>query len=172
METGCGLTEEEEEWLDNGGNLIEEFVLMDRLKEISPNNQHIAISATDIVIIEKINTYEIDKPQAKPSKTTSSPQPKSKTAVASPIAKKKTPVATPSAKKKESVKEKLNLKSASKASRKPVRATLAQKLEVLDWHRKNGENQTKTARHFAEIYPEIGFKQPLVSAWVKEEDRI
>jgi hypothetical protein len=49
---------------------------------------------------------------------------------------------------------------------------LAQKIEVLDWHKNNGSNQTKTAKHFHAIYPEIGFKQPLISAWVADEDRI
>ncbi|POW18762.1 hypothetical protein PSHT_05563 [Puccinia striiformis] len=49
---------------------------------------------------------------------------------------------------------------------------MAQKIEVLDWYDKNGKNQTKTAKHFAEVYPEIGFKQPLISAWVADCDRI
>jgi hypothetical protein len=95
-----------------------------------------------------------------------------KSTVLTTPAKKKDLSNAPSAKKKKSVKQKLNLKSGSKSSKKPVRATLAQKLEVLDWHNKNGKNQTKTAKHFDAIYPEICFKQPLISSWVSEEDRI
>lgn len=48
-------------------------------------------------------------------------------------------------------------------------ATFAQKIEVLNWYHENGESQTGTARHFEKIYPELRIKQPLVSAWVKDE---
>ncbi|KAI7964991.1 hypothetical protein MJO29_003089 [Puccinia striiformis f. sp. tritici] len=129
-----GFNKEEEEWLDNEGNFVDEFLLMEKLKAITPNNQHIPISASDIQIIQKITTA-------------SSPE------------------------KKQSVKR-LNLKSESKSSKKPIQAMMAQKIEVLDWYDKNGKNQTKTAKHFDEIYPEIGFKQPLISAWVADCDQI
>jgi hypothetical protein len=46
---------------------------------------------------------------------------------------------------------------------------LAQRIEILDWHHKNGQNQSKTARHFDSIYPNLKIKQPLVSSWTKEE---
>jgi hypothetical protein len=39
----------------------------------------------------------------------------------------------------------------------------------LDWYHANGENQSKTARHFDAMYPNLRMKQPLVSAWIKEE---
>jgi hypothetical protein len=52
---------------------------------------------------------------------------------------------------------------------KKENATLAQCIEILDWHHANDENQSKTARHFDAIYPNLRIKQPLVSAWVKEE---
>ena len=48
-------------------------------------------------------------------------------------------------------------------------ATLQQRIEILDWHNANGQNQSKTARHFDSIYPTLKIKQPLVSAWVKDE---
>lgn len=48
-------------------------------------------------------------------------------------------------------------------------ATLAQRIEVLDWYHANGRNQSKTARYFAPLYPNLDIKQPLVSSWVKEE---
>jgi hypothetical protein len=41
----------------------------------------------------------------------------------------------------------------------------------LDWHRANGRNQSKTAKYFDQIYPNLKIKQPLVSAWIKEEAR-
>jgi Tc5 transposase DNA-binding domain len=46
---------------------------------------------------------------------------------------------------------------------------LAQRIEILDWHHKNGRNQSKTAQHFDPIYPNLKVKQPLVSSWIKEE---
>ena len=56
-------------------------------------------------------------------------------------------------------------------SQKKENATLQQRIEVLDWHNANGRNQTKTANHFHTIYPSLKIKQPLVSAWVKDEAR-
>jgi len=52
---------------------------------------------------------------------------------------------------------------------KKENATLAQRIEILDWHHKNGKNQSSTARHFAQLYPNLKIKQPLVSAWLKDE---
>ncbi|KAG6874542.1 hypothetical protein C0993_000430, partial [Termitomyces sp. T159_Od127] len=48
-------------------------------------------------------------------------------------------------------------------------ATLKQRIEILDWYQANGKNQSKTAKHFAPIYPNLVIKQPLISSWVKEE---
>ncbi|KAI7949502.1 hypothetical protein MJO28_008323 [Puccinia striiformis f. sp. tritici] len=168
MEAG-GLNEEEEEWLDNEGNFVDEFLLMEKLKAIAPNNQHIPISASDIQIIQKISLFETEHTQGKKDAL---PLTQKKTLPAAPLEKKKKTATVSSPKKKQSVKQKLNLKSESKSSKKPIRATMAQKIEVLDWYDKNGKNQTKTAKHFNEIYPEIGFKQPLISAWVADCDRI
>ena len=52
---------------------------------------------------------------------------------------------------------------------KKENATLSQRIEILDWRHANGENQSKTAKHFDPIYPNLKIKQPLVSAWLKEE---
>ena len=54
---------------------------------------------------------------------------------------------------------------------KKENATLAQRIEVLDWYYKNGRNQSATARHFAPLYPNLQMKQPLVSSWVKDESK-
>ena len=42
-------------------------------------------------------------------------------------------------------------------------------IEILDWHHKNGKNQSKTARHFGPLYPNLQIKQPLISSWLKDE---
>ena len=46
---------------------------------------------------------------------------------------------------------------------------MTQRIEILDWHHKNGRNQSATARHFASIYPNLQIKQPLISSWLKDE---
>src|SRR5882724_6227624 len=52
---------------------------------------------------------------------------------------------------------------------KKENATLAQCIEILDWYHANGKNQTKMAKPFDPIYPNLRIKQPLVSAWVHKE---
>jgi len=52
---------------------------------------------------------------------------------------------------------------------KKENATLAQRIEILNWHHKNGQNQMATAKHFDPIYPNLQIKQPLVSSWLKFE---
>ncbi|KAF8221229.1 hypothetical protein L208DRAFT_1155689, partial [Tricholoma matsutake] len=54
---------------------------------------------------------------------------------------------------------------------KKENATLAQHIKILDWHHKNGQNQSEMAHHFDSIYPNLKIKQPLVSSWIKEETK-
>jgi hypothetical protein len=46
---------------------------------------------------------------------------------------------------------------APKFVRKEV-ATIAQRIEILNWHHQNSKNQTKTAKHFDPIYPNLRLK--------------
>ena len=48
---------------------------------------------------------------------------------------------------------------------------LEQQIEILDWHHANGTNQTQTAQHFDQIYPNLKLKQPTISSWVKNEEK-
>ncbi len=66
-------------------------------------------------------------------------------------------------------KQKKQKPAASGENTEKRNATLRERIEVLDWYHANGKNQSKTARHFKEIYPDIDIKQPLVSSWVKDE---
>ncbi|POW05320.1 hypothetical protein PSTT_09806, partial [Puccinia striiformis] len=43
----------------------------------------------------------------------------------------------------------------------------AEKVQVLDWHHKKRNNQTKTSAHFQKIFPLLKIKQPLLSKWLK-----
>jgi hypothetical protein len=53
---------------------------------------------------------------------------------------------------------------------KKENATLAQRIEILDWHDKNSKNQSATAWHFGPLYPNLQIKQPLISSWLKDKD--
>jgi hypothetical protein len=52
---------------------------------------------------------------------------------------------------------------------KKKNATLAQQIEILNWHHINGKNQSATAKHFDPIHPHLWIKQPLVLSWLKFE---
>ena len=54
---------------------------------------------------------------------------------------------------------------------KKENATLAQHIKILDWYHANGKNQTKMAKHFDPIYPNLRIKQLLVSILVHEETK-
>ena len=52
---------------------------------------------------------------------------------------------------------------------KKENATLAQRIEILDWYQKNGRNQSAAVRHFQPLYPNLRLNQPVISDWVKNE---
>jgi hypothetical protein len=54
---------------------------------------------------------------------------------------------------------------------KKENATLEQRIEIINWHNANGKNQSKTARHFNPIYPNLKIKQPLIHSWVTHQDK-
>ena len=47
-------------------------------------------------------------------------------------------------------------------------ATLAQWIEILDWHHEQHKSQKETAMYFNSKYPSLHLKQPIIS-WLKEE---
>ncbi|KAG6896196.1 hypothetical protein C0993_008691 [Termitomyces sp. T159_Od127] len=57
---------------------------------------------------------------------------------------------------------------------KKENATLKQKVKILDWHHAQGKNfkQRKTAEHWNKSYPNLCLKQPIISAWLKNEAKI
>jgi hypothetical protein len=58
--------------------------------------------------------------------------------------------------------------SSAEIPRGRKNATLHDKIVVLDWYHANGASQSKTAEHFqAHGFPFM--KQPLLSAWLKDE---
>ncbi|KAG6842194.1 hypothetical protein C0991_000164 [Blastosporella zonata] len=57
---------------------------------------------------------------------------------------------------------------------KKQNASVKQKIEILDWHHAQGPkfSQSKTVAYWDPIYPNLCIKQPLVSAWLKDEEKI
>ncbi|KAH9954990.1 hypothetical protein BC827DRAFT_1158422 [Russula dissimulans] len=55
---------------------------------------------------------------------------------------------------------------------KKENASLVQCIEILDWHHESNEqNQSNTAQHWDQIYPNLQLKQPTISAWLKDESK-
>ncbi|KAI6010480.1 hypothetical protein PISMIDRAFT_23586 [Pisolithus microcarpus 441] len=111
------ISEADEEWLDNAGNLVDKECVVEKL------DNHLTMTEVLGGPVEPANV--------------SGNQKKSKSAV--------------------EFKQKEN-------------ATLAQCIEILDWHHANGKNQMKTAKHFNAIYPSLQLKQPRISAWCKYKE--
>ncbi|KIK80677.1 hypothetical protein PAXRUDRAFT_39775, partial [Paxillus rubicundulus Ve08.2h10] len=56
-----------------------------------------------------------------------------------------------------------------RSKKRKSNATLAQQIEILNWHHTNGKNQSQTANYFNEIYPFLRLKQPKISDRLKHE---
>ncbi|KAJ7337555.1 hypothetical protein DFH08DRAFT_915873 [Mycena albidolilacea] len=83
-----------------------------------------------------------------------------------PSNKRKRPAERKPPKKKEEQKKKVPVFT------KKENATLAQRIEILNWHHAQGKpSQKKTAAHFDPIYPNLRIKQPLVSDWLQNEKK-
>ncbi|SJK97304.1 uncharacterized protein ARMOST_00556 [Armillaria ostoyae] len=142
------VSAEDEVWLDEAGNLVDEVVLVESLA-----------AAPDLhEAVKNLNEHQrgvyihlIGKIQLSVSKKRKCPEAK-KAATDNSKNKKQTPIEPPVFTKKEV-------------------AMLKQRIKVLDWYHRNGMNQSKTAKHFAVIYPNLKIKQPLVPAWIKDEEK-
>lgn len=55
---------------------------------------------------------------------------------------------------------------------KKENATTAQRVEILDWMKKNNEiSQTRVAAHWNKIYPNLQLTQPTISSWKSSEEK-
>ncbi|KAF5380730.1 hypothetical protein D9757_007081 [Collybiopsis confluens] len=139
------LTEEEETWLDTEGNLVDEVKLIDELEKASDYEGEIeSLDATKRAIIARLREQAGVKTVGNKHKN-SGPA------------------------------NMINLqKCAARVEKPPVftrkeNATVAQRIEILDWYHANGKVQKKTAAHFDSKYPNLCLTQPLISKWVKKE---
>ncbi|KAJ6477046.1 hypothetical protein C8R45DRAFT_833835, partial [Mycena sanguinolenta] len=143
------ISAEDETWLDNAANDIDERRILDKLEAASDLDRALTrLDSNEARIVGNLQALGDDG------------QPKESDA--GPSNKKKSAYAT------------LRLESCCSlllgpAPKTTENATLVQRIEVLDWYHANGKNQTKSAKHFQPLYPNLRIEQPLVSAWLKEE---
>lgn len=75
--------------------------------------------------------------------------------------------------------EERNIKPHAEKGKKPPQfekkenATLKQRIEILDWHHAQGpkQKQGKTAQYWDARYPNLQLKQPIISDWLKKEEK-
>ncbi|KNE95424.1 hypothetical protein PSTG_11277 [Puccinia striiformis f. sp. tritici PST-78] len=197
LKQGQKLKEEEEEWLDGQGNLVDTELLMTRITEL-PDNSTIQLCLDDMKKLREVVDFGLSQASNVPEKKTAlanqkksdliknsnteASKKKSTSETNRPIdaSQKKNPSKTTKAKenKKPDAKS-TNKRKADAAKLTPAEsgskisnASYSEKVEVLDWYHKNGRNQSKTADHFAQVYPHLRIKQPLLSKWLKAEDLI
>ncbi|KAK0243405.1 hypothetical protein EDD85DRAFT_987726 [Armillaria nabsnona] len=158
------VSAEEEAWLDEAGNFVDEDIVIEKLE-----------SASDFgVVFKNLNTSQRHAYDRLESQINKFRKPSAK--------RKDKPCSNCQASSLEKHTEgrcdsgkaqAKKGKGAPTATSKQLGklATMQQHIEVLDWYHANGKNQSKTARHFNTKYPHLKIKQLLVSAWVKAEDK-
>jgi hypothetical protein len=158
------ISSEDEYWLDHDGNAVEETQVLDILERASDYEkayaqlddklkaavQRLREFAGDIVKISRkrkrrCHVHQFLKVSNKFQETEKEDKAQEQKVQ---VKEKATPIFT----KKEN-------------------ATLAQRIEILDWHHKNGKNQKGTAAHFDKCYPNLKLTQPLISKWLKDEGK-
>ncbi|KAF8642060.1 hypothetical protein AX14_009760, partial [Amanita brunnescens Koide BX004] len=146
------ISEEDEVWLDGAGSLVDEECVIQLVRDAVDYEKGLEqLSNGDKDVIKRLTALG-DSGAKGPGVASKKHKCLEKKEVDVEKPKKAKMQATPVFTKKEN-------------------ATLAQCIEVLDWYHTNGKNQSKTAKHFELVYPNIMIKQPLISAWVKNEKK-
>ena len=156
------ITESNKAWLDGEGNPVDEEHVVDFLENVSDYDKGFSnLCKTDKNVVQrlKILAGAITVPVGKKLKRMPS-------LFCSKLTINFHYSTGPEAKANETTNGKKNVEPVFT---KKENATLGQRIKILDWHNANGRNQTKTAKHFNTIYPNLNIKQPLVSSWAKDE---
>ena len=160
------ISEEEEEWLDVGGNMVDEVHVIDELEKASNYERGLGkLDEKYKVVVQKLRELAGDIVKVAGDKR------KREFTDSIQHFPKWHPGPETYGPKDASEKKQTCKKPANPCFTRRERATLAQQIEILDWHHANGENQTKTASHFHREYPNLMIKQPLLSKWLKEEQK-
>ncbi|KAH9058006.1 hypothetical protein EDB83DRAFT_2520871 [Lactarius deliciosus] len=146
---GEAISLSDEQWLDNEGNAVNEHRILEVLESAPDYERAVAeLDNNRKAIVSKLREWAGALTKVARNKQ-KCPDPKKEKHLEKGNKKKMTPSA-PIFTKKEN-------------------ATLAQWIEILDWHHKNGRNQSATARHFIPLYLNLQIKQPLISSWLKDK---
>lgn len=149
----------DEDWLDDTGNLIDQQLLIDSLLALKENTPYSPQRAQFVALQSIILSHQLMLWES---------------------AKKKI------AKRRISAESRQNKKMCHRHLLKPIQSkrtsqkststrqslTYAQCSEVIDWYCANGESQSKAYQHFSQIYPNMGISQPNISRWIKNKDKI
>ncbi|KAI7937391.1 hypothetical protein MJO29_014706 [Puccinia striiformis f. sp. tritici] len=192
MNKGLSLTANKEEWIYGTGKLINGELLIGRLSALASasGNESIHLNSDNVKTFFEIHDFcpkestklptrkELAaKKNDKPEKPNTEKQ-KVLTGNKDSSAKKSVIQSHKDSSVKKSVIPPTNVNDSTKDSSKIQtssqisNASYAEKVQVLDWHHKNGKNQTKTSTHYQKIFPLLKIKQPLLSKWLKAEDSI
>ncbi|KAK0477074.1 hypothetical protein IW261DRAFT_1421279 [Armillaria novae-zelandiae] len=139
------VCDDDEHWLDNEANLVEEVMILDLLDQASDYERGVKhLNSQQKSLVEKlkglgsgiknlVSSKKRKRPEVRIKKPQEDKQPKAPVFI-----------------KKEN-------------------ATMKQKVEIMDWHPAQGPKfkQGKTAEHWNQIYPNLRLKQPTISAWLK-----
>ncbi|KAK0481294.1 hypothetical protein IW261DRAFT_1334166 [Armillaria novae-zelandiae] len=148
---GRPVSGEEEAWLDENGNFVEEDVILEKLQSAS----NISAALKDLNTSQR-HAYDRLQNKVQDLKRLSAKR-------KAPTKKNDKKAVSPNHKSKAAGKTK------ARTTGEWTIATLEQRIEIIDWYHANGKNQSQTAKQFSGIYPKLKIKQPLVSAWIKDE---
>lgn len=151
--SGQELSTQDEEWIDDGGNLINEKLLIDNILSLGPSVPSRLSCDQFNTIIQLAEAYTTSGVICQKEASTISKKQKIDAAKSAPA------TSTHISPKTEPNKQ----KPTQSVSNQICLATHSNKLEVLAWHHKNGGVQTKMCAHFAIAKPELLLKQPLLS---------
>ena len=163
------LSPVDEEWLDNEANIVDEQQILELLESASDYEQGLAcLDDKGKAIVEKLREWAGELPVKLVGNKRKRKHNGSRFGVEDADAFDNW---SGSDKKKEVKDPKTKSADTHTAPNfvKKENATLAQRIEILDWYHKHKQSQTKTAEHFASIYPNVLIKQPLISSWLKDE---
>ncbi|GLB34609.1 putative DDE superfamily endonuclease [Lyophyllum shimeji] len=143
------ISSADERWLDTDGNLVDEEAIVDLLENASDFDRGLQrLNSQQKSLVEKLKELGSSIKKA-----------------TVPGNKRKRPA-------EHKQKPQAEKQKAQPVFTKKENATLAQRIEILDWHHASAaKNQTKTAAHWDKIYPNLQIKQPLISAWLNEEEK-
>ncbi|KIK24426.1 hypothetical protein PISMIDRAFT_64833, partial [Pisolithus microcarpus 441] len=141
------LSKEDEQWLDGEGNLVDEECIVDLLERTSDYERSLMqLDSNDKQVIQKLQDLA-NASRKQPGKKHKCPELQVWNVL-------------------NTCKKKMKKDTWSVAKEN---ATLAQQIEILDWHHEQRKSQQETAMHFNTKYPCLCLKQPIISAWLKDE---